>query len=41
MRLNDLGSLEDGRLADLVVLDDDLHVTGTLVAGERAWAAAK
>jgi N-acetylglucosamine-6-phosphate deacetylase len=33
----DLGSLRPGGRADIVVLDDDLAVVRTLVAGEEVW----
>jgi N-acetylglucosamine-6-phosphate deacetylase len=35
----DLGRIEIGCRADLVVLDDDLHVTRTLIAGVTAWTS--
>jgi N-acetylglucosamine-6-phosphate deacetylase len=38
MRLNDRGLLEPGRLADVVLLDDDLRVTETWIAGRRVFA---
>jgi len=41
MRIGDAyGSLAPGRAADFVLLDDDLRVTETWVAGERVWAEA-
>jgi N-acetylglucosamine-6-phosphate deacetylase len=38
MRLDDRGVLEEGRLADLVLLDNELRVTETWVAGQRVPA---
>ena len=37
MRLDDVGLLEAGRAADFILLDDDLRVTETWVAGERVF----
>lgn len=35
--LTDCGRIEPGRRADLVVLDDQLRIVATIVAGEVAW----
>jgi N-acetylglucosamine-6-phosphate deacetylase len=37
--LHRAGAIEAGSLADLVVLDDRLHVRRTYVAGEEVFAA--
>ena len=34
-----LGSLDEGAWADIVLLDDSLHVLHTFVAGELAYSA--
>jgi N-acetylglucosamine-6-phosphate deacetylase len=34
---NDLGAIEPGARADLVVLDADAHVRTTIVGGEVVW----
>lgn len=39
MRLDDVGALAPGRAADFILLDDDLHVTETWVAGARVFPA--
>jgi N-acetylglucosamine-6-phosphate deacetylase len=40
MRKHDqFGAIAPGRAADFVLLDDNLHVTETWIAGERVWAA--
>ena len=38
--LTDRGRIEVGAIADLVVLDLDLHPVRTLLAGRQAWATA-
>jgi N-acetylglucosamine-6-phosphate deacetylase len=37
---SDLGLLRPGAAADITVLDDELHVVRTLVAGSEQYAAA-
>jgi len=36
--LRDKGSLERGRVADLILLTDDLELRGCFIAGKLAWA---
>ena len=39
-REKDLGSIEVGKIADLVVLDKELKVREVYLAGNKVWGAA-